>query len=568
MNKKDILEFRKKLNILYVEDDKKVRENMFALLETIFYSTTFAINGKDGLDTFINSSENGFDLILSDISMPIMDGISMSQEIRKIDKDIPIIFLTAFTDIENFLSSIKLGIDGYIIKPIEYKPFLSTIDKVTEKLYLEQQNKEYKNNLEKKVEEQTIELRYKNNELEVRYYHDELTGLKNRYSLFRDIAKYNNPKMMLIDINRFSTINNIYGGKVGDKVLIKVANILNNFKDDNCTSYRISADNFVLIQDTKEDLDCNKYAQMILNKIINEPLKISINNTQVDINLTVTIAIVSNIKKVKLLEYADMTLKYAKQIHQPYLAYSPNLKIEKNYQKALDAVNLVKTAIEEDNLVPFFQPIVKADETSYECLVRIIKDGKIISPFFFIDEIKHTTYYTQLTKIMIDKSFEYFKDKPNSFSINFSYEDILNTEITKYIKDKLDFTKMNKQLIIEILESESIENFDIVKDFIDEMKDLGVRIAIDDFGSGYSNFTYLQELNPDYLKIDGSLVKDLATNNKSHIIVKTIVSFAQELGIKTIAEYIHNEDVYKKVIDLKIDGHQGYFLGEPKSKLL
>ncbi len=562
---KILLTFRKTLNILYVEDDETVRDVMNELLQDIFGTITFAINGVDGLDKFKEKSTK-YDLILTDIGMPKMDGIIMSENIRAIDLDIPIIFLTAFTDMDKFLSSVNLGIDGYIIKPVQFKPFLLTIDKVVQKLLLKKENHDYKIQLESQVKEQTLELRYKNNELELRYYHDELTGLQNRYALIRNVVSYKSPKMMMIDINRFSTINNIYGGKVGDKVLISIANKLSNYISNGCVTYRISADQFVLIRDTKDDINCKDSAQDIINLITESPISIDIDGVSVDINISVTIGVVKDIENTKLLEYADMTLKYAKSTYQPYVVYSSELKIKKNYQKALDAVSLVKEAIETNNLVPYFQPIVKTDDTTYECLVRIIKDGKTISPFFFIDEIKHTPYYTQLTTIMIDKSFEYFKDKPNSFSVNLSFEDILNHQIIDHIKEKLKTTNMNKQLILEILESESIDNFDIVKSFITDMKSLGVRIAIDDFVSGYSNFSYLQELNPDYLKIDGSLIKDIDTNIKSHIIVKTIVSFAQQLGIKTIAEYIHNESIYDKVVELNIDGHQGYFLGEPNNE--
>ena len=573
MTKENILKFRKTLNVLYVEDDIAVKDMMEDMLENIFDKVTFAINGQDGLETFTKNLNNfqetkAFDLILSDIGMPIMDGITMGQKIREIDTKIPIIYLTAFSDIDNLLGSIQIGTDGYVIKPIDYRPFLSTIDKVIQKIYLEKQNLEYKNNLEYKVKEQTVELRYKNNELELKYYHDSLTGLQNRYALLKNIKTYKSPKMMLIDINRFSTINNIYGGKAGDKVLISVAQILKNFIGDKYIAYRIFADQFVLINDRSNDMNCRDSARMLLDKITNEPIKIIINDTQVDINLTATIGIVQDIENIKLLEYADMTLKYAKSTNQPFLVYYPELKVEKNYQKALDAVDLVKTALKEDTLVPFFQPIVKTDETTYECLVRIIKDGKAISPFFFIDEIKHTSYYTELTKTMINKSFEYFKDKQNSFSINLSFEDILNSHIVDHIKQTLKKTNMNNQLILEILESEFIENFTVVKSFIKEMKSLGVRIALDDFGSGYSNFTYLLELNPDYLKIDGSLIKDIDLNDKSYAIVKTIISFSQELGIKTIAEFVHSKNVYDKVVDLKIDGHQGYFLGEPKDSII
>jgi EAL domain-containing protein (putative c-di-GMP-specific phosphodiesterase class I) len=168
---------------------------------------------------------------------------------------------------------------------------------------------------------------------------------------------------------------------------------------------------------------------------------------------------------------------------------------------------------------------------------------------------------------MIEKSFEFFKNRENSFSINLSFEDILNTQLVDYIKQKLDETGMNRQLILEILESESIDNFQLVKEFISQMKNLGVRIAIDDFGSGYSNFSYLLELMPDYIKIDGSLIKEIDSNEKSQAIVKSITNFAKDLGIMTIGEFIHSKEVHDKAKEFGIYGFQGYYLGMPKDTI-
>ena len=276
----------------------------------------------------------------------------------------------------------------------------------------------------------------------------------------------------------------------------------------------------------------------------------------------------NDISNGHLLECADTALHFAKQTNQSYVIYSEELEKAMNHQKRFDAIKLVKKALEDNRLIPYFQPIVKEDEITYECLVRILDiDGKIISPFAFVEEIKNTPYYTQLTKTMVAKSFLFFSNKPNSFSINLSFEDISNTHLIDYIKEELDRYGLHNQLILEILESESINNFDIVKNFIHEMKNLGVRIAIDDFGSGYSNFSYLLELEPDFIKIDGSIIKNIAVDHKSYTIAKTIVNFSKELGIKTIGEFIYNKDVLDKVELLEIDGKQGYFLGEPRADI-
>jgi len=168
---------------------------------------------------------------------------------------------------------------------------------------------------------------------------------------------------------------------------------------------------------------------------------------------------------------------------------------------------------------------------------------------------------------MIEKSFEYFTDKDVTFSINLSFDDIENAELVAFIKAKMIEYGVEKRLILEILESENIQDFTLIRTFIHDMQEYGVQIAIDDFGSGYSNFTYLSELKPDYIKIDGSLIKDIATVEESYILVRTITNLAHELGIKVVAEYIENEAIYKKAQRLYIDGYQGYFLGAPNSTM-
>ena len=185
----------------------------------------------------------------------------------------------------------------------------------------------------------------------------------------------------------------------------------------------------------------------------------------------------------------------------------------------------------------------------------------------FLDAIKRTKYYTELTKVMITKSFEKFKATDTNFSINLSFEDISNKHLVNFLQDKIKQTNMAHQLILEILESESIDNFKLVKSFTESMQNLGVRISIDDFGSGYSNFSHILELNPDIIKIDGSLIKNIHEDRKSFIIVKTIISFAKELGIDTVVEFVHNKEVLEKTKELDVTGYQGYFIAEPSEKI-
>jgi EAL domain-containing protein (putative c-di-GMP-specific phosphodiesterase class I) len=119
-------------------------------------------------------------------------------------------------------------------------------------------------------------------------------------------------------------------------------------------------------------------------------------------------------------------------------------------------------------------------------------------------------------------------------------------------------------VVFELIESEGIENFEQVSDFINEVKQYGAKISIDDFGTGYSNFEYLMKLKVDYIKIDASMIKDIDTNKKSQLVTQTILDFAKKMGIETIAEYIHSQNVYNAVKKIGIDYSQGYFFGEPQ----
>jgi c-di-GMP phosphodiesterase len=146
-------------------------------------------------------------------------------------------------------------------------------------------------------------------------------------------------------------------------------------------------------------------------------------------------------------------------------------------------------------------------------------------------------------------------------------EDILNQETVKFIIFLLKGYNVANKVIFEIIESEYIEDYQAVINFIENMKKLGCKIALDDFGSGYSNFEYVLKMNIDYIKIDASLIKNIDKDPNSQIITETIVNFTKKLNIKTIAEYVHTKDVFDKVKSLGIDYSQGYFIGRPQNKL-
>ena len=270
----------------------------------------------------------------------------------------------------------------------------------------------------------------------------------------------------------------------------------------------------------------------------------------------------------KGMEKADIALKAARSRRKPFLIYDRSLDVEHLYEQNMQWLQRLKSAIDEKRVVPYYQPIF--DNTthtvkSYECLIRLIeKDGSILQPQHFLPISKKARLYHRLTQIMVEESCRYFSGRPESFSVNLSVDDITDEKTVMFIQDKVTQYGVEGQITFEILESEGIENYEEVSEFIHRMKHLGCRFAIDDFGSGYSNFEHLLHLDIDFIKIDGSIIQNLDTDENSLLIVEAIVNIAQKRRLQCIAEFVHNAEVLKIVKGLGIRYAQGFYLGEPK----
>lgn len=391
---------------------------------------------------------------------------------------------------------------------------------------------------------------------------DSLTGLGNRYKLINDIGTLSNPSIAILNIDRFSEINDFYGHTFGDELIKKVGETIRSLIQNHTTKqlYRLHSDEFAILNMSLRKADFVKNIDSIVKEI--ENLSYIIDDEEVMVQVTSSISF----EKDDLFITADMAMKSAKKKRINLLVYNESLNINKEYENNIKWTNKLRYAIDNDNLVPFYQAIVNNKTgkwEKYESLVRMIDDGKIVSPFFFLDIAKRTKHYETLTKIVIKKSFDTFKDSDKEFSINLTIKDIMNLNMQTFIYNLLSMYKIGSQVVFEIVESEGIEKYDEIMEFINNIKQYGCKIAIDDFGTGYSNFNYLLELKADYIKIDGSLIKNIDTDRSARVLVETIVSFAKELNILTIAEYVENETIYNIIKEIGIDYSQGYYFSPP-----
>ena len=395
-----------------------------------------------------------------------------------------------------------------------------------------------------------------------RYFTDHLTRLPNLYQLRKDLTDNEEAGLISIVIDDFATINSYYGFIVGDFVIEQVAKFLSDNVDDKI--YRVSGTEFALMIERNLDYyELKEYLTELYKKI--ENINIVYQNSKIITSLTLAASVSDSYENI--FSKVSMALKYAKVNKLPFWIYEDRMRFENEYEQNLDISNRVRHAVQNSKIVPYYQAIIdnKTGEIhKYECLARLMDENdNIIAPDLFIPIAKRIKVYNLVTKTIVNKSFETFKDTDYEFSINLSIDDVMNTDIFDFLIEKLKNSACSKRVIFELVESEAIQDFDKVIRFINEAKRHGAKIAIDDFGDGYSNFSYLTKMDVDYLKIDGSLIKDIDVDKNSHLVVETIVDFANKLGIKVIAEYVHSSTVMDKVKEMGIEFSQGFYIDKP-----
>ncbi|MFA7069590.1 MAG: bifunctional diguanylate cyclase/phosphodiesterase, partial [Sulfurimonas sp.] len=389
----------------------------------------------------------------------------------------------------------------------------------------------------------------------------------NRYALLDDLESKKHYGLILINIDSFKEINDFYGHDFGDKVLVALSRLLQEMsKPYPMKLYKMPSDEFALAITKKID---EESLEAIFKKILTlmSSHSYNIDNVSLYITYAIGVCIDETIDKA-LLTNADIALKTAKKQNANIVYFTDALQTKKDYQNNIIWSKKLKDAIGKNSFKLLYQPIYSASSgkiIKYEALVRMVdEDGSLISPFFFLQAAKKSRLYPAITKFVIDSIFEQLTKKPYLYSINISILDILNQDTMSYLFEKLSSSSDSDKLVFELLESEGVENYKEVSEFISKVKSFGSKIAIDDFGTGYSNFAHIIKLDVDILKIDGSLIKNIDTDTNAQTIVAAVIEFSKRLNLEVVAEFVHSKEVYEKCKELGIGYLQGYYLGEPK----
>jgi len=413
--------------------------------------------------------------------------------------------------------------------------------------------------LEKNILFKDKEVKDLKQELHKKNYIDTLTGLPNRNRFFENLDEAKG--VILLDLDDFFLLNSVYSKEVGDEFLKKLSEKLNKNSCMVENIYRMGGDEFAII--SKKEQDLKSVAECLSNII--DSFYIKKDNILIQLSATFAISY-----KKPFIETADLALKYGKRNKLNMVVFSDTLNMFEETQTFLDVTMRIKQALKTKNVIPSFQCIKNSDGDiiRYEALMRIKENDKYLLPAVFLDIAKKTKLYPELTVQMVTKTFNYMRNKDIPFSINLSYDDIINNRVYRFLLEQIDNFPNPHNIIIELLETEAFEQFDYVYNFIYEIKNRGAKIAIDDFGSGYSNFIYLEKLNPDFIKIDGEIVSQVLFSGNASFLIATIVDFCKKNNIISIAEFVSHREIFNTLKEMNVDEYQGFYFCKPQEEII
>jgi len=543
--------------VLIVDDDHGIHDITKLALKNLIVKDrpidfTSVYSAKDARELL--ERDNSFAVVIMDVVMETVHaGLDLTEYVRRklLNPYIRIIIRTG----QSGQAPEKYVIDNYDINDYKNKTELDA-----DKLYASVKLAviDYSNLLDSNKEKEAL---YKQI-----IYHP-LTKLYNRHKLDEDLQKMNNVTLVLLDVDRFSHINDLYGYEQGNFIIKEIAGILQLLEMNENKLYHIGIDEFVLVRQNSTPQETDEVISIIQQKFHNN----SFTHDDIDFNVTFTIGIVEGEEEL-LTNKADLAVKEARLIsYNRIQRYHKEMNVQRAIENNLKWFKEIKHALKEDRIVPYFQPIYNNRTKKiekYECLVRMLKDDEVIPPFSFLQVAEDTGLLSQITRTMLEKSAEVFEHNDLDFSINITNHDLQDANFSNYVESVLkEFNIKPSRLIFEILENNSLDAIPSSRNNLSRLTEIGCGVALDDFGAQCQNFANILNLPLNSIKIDGYFIKNLK-DEMSRKMVDSMVYFANNVGIDLVAEFVCDKEIYDIVNELGIKYSQGYHISEPKAFLL
>jgi diguanylate cyclase (GGDEF)-like protein/PAS domain S-box-containing protein len=426
-------------------------------------------------------------------------------------------------------------------------------------------------------------------EMSYREIHDELTGLYNRVkfkerleALVRDAAEHNRQHALLyLDLDKFKVINDTCGHEAGDQLLKQISEVIQGKVRQSDLVARLGGDEFGVLLVHCPLKKADEIAAGICKAVNKFHFAWKDNPFTVGVSIGVVGIKSSNNNADNLLSAADGSCYIAKEKggSRAHLHIEDDLELSRRHGE-MQYISRIARAFEHDLFRLFYQPIVPIgkDNTSkavwYEILIRMMEEnGTVVAPMNFLPAAERYDLMPSIDRWVFSTFFAFYKNRisghaqPGGFicDINVSGMTLNDDSFLDFVKGLfIDYNVPPQNICIEITETSAIANLNQAIHFINELKTLGCKFSLDDFGSGLSSFKYLKHLPIDYLKIDGSFVKNIMNNSFDSAIVATINEIGHLMGIKTVAEFVETKEIFEKLHMLKVDFAQGYWIAMPR----
>lgn len=414
--------------------------------------------------------------------------------------------------------------------------------------------------------------------------HDPLTNLYNRRRFSEELEQImswseryqHHGALLFFDLDRFKYINDTSGHQAGDTLLKMIADMLTQTIRSADVTGRLGGDEFAVILPEITASGAIEVAKKIIARL-NET-QLTVNGRTYKIAASIGIALFPEHGKNvhDLLAAADLAMYQAKEIGRgTWHLFSNDDQTRERMYTLVHWKEKIEYANLYDKYLLYFQPIMSLRDrsvTHYEVLLRMSdKDGTIHSPAAFIAAAEHTGLIHEIDHMVLRKAIEQSAKINKSgnrirLSINLSAHAFNDPELLPVIRHELTYYNVDPTLFMfEITETAALDNLPGTRNLLREIKELGCGFVLDDFGVGFSSFYYLRELPVDAVKIDGSFVRNLASNPADQILVKALCSVARGFGKKITAEFVENEEVLALLEKMEVDFAQGYHVGKPCS---
>jgi|GEM_PF-1226605 len=538
-------------------DDSEIDQFMGrALLEKLGYSVTSANDGHQALQLI---QENPPNLVLCDISMPNMSGIELLQATRNISPPPLFVMASGQTEIRDAVAAMQQGAYGYLTKPLTEEALRAALAEAQMRFDADQAQ---------------------SSRLETLAKYDGLTGLFNKselarflHMLTRSTRRRDHPSVLaLANVDGLRLINNTYGHKEGDRVLRHVAGLLR--QSIRTTDYiaRFGGDVFALVLVGIEPEETLAKLQNILNRI--ESDKVLLGGKPHGVTITIGAAIcMEKMEECDLLTNAEFSLDAAqhKGRNRFHLFAKADEAEKLANRKALGNLEILRDAMEHGRFEMHYQPVVDLRTNTvshFEALLRLRDvNGVSIPPYDMVRTAETFGLIGKLDRLVVQTCLtEITADSKNTthVAINLSAKSVDDPEFLPFIEAEFAAHNVDPaRIMFEITETAVFDNLAQVQHFIRRVKSVGCRFALDDFGVGFSSFYFIKELDIDYLKIDGSFIRNIVEQGNDQVFVKAMVEISKVFGMHVIAEWVENEATAQLLKPMGVHYGQGSFHGEP-----